>query len=96
MFTIFCCGSISFILNGLIVHRLKSLPTAGAKRLTVALVFCHIFSVVSMAILIMRLIFLAVSIFVFRNSANILDSALTNLFLSLLPAKSSSCTESDN
>ena len=51
-----------------------------------------------MAILIIGLIFLAVSTLVFSNRANILDSALTNHFLLLSPAKSllnSSCTESD-
>ena len=50
-----------------------------------------------MAILIICLIFSAVSTFVFSNKANILDSALTNIFLSLPPLKSSSnssCTES--
>ena len=46
-----------------------------------------------------RLIFPAVPFFVFSNKANILDSALTNLFLSLSLLKSSSnysCTESDS
>ena len=60
---------------------------------------CHIFSVVSMAILmILRLILSAVSTFVFSNRAKILDRTLTNCFLSMSPAKSlsnSSCTESD-
>ena len=52
-----------------------------------------------MAVLMIRLIYLAESTFVFSNKANILDSALTNHFLSLTPLKSlsnSSCTESDN
>lgn len=34
---VFCCGSISFILNGLIVLRVKPLSTSG-KRLIVSLV----------------------------------------------------------
>ena len=51
-----------------------------------------------MAILMIPLIFSAVSTLVFSNNANIFDSALTNIFLSLSPLKSlsnSSCTESD-
>ena len=51
-----------------------------------------------MAILMIRLIFSAVSTLVLSNNANIFDSALMNIFLSLSPLKSlsnSSCTESD-
>ena len=51
-----------------------------------------------MAILMIHLIFSAVSTLVLSNNANIFDSALTNIFLSLSPLKSlsnSSCTESD-
>ena len=46
----------------------------------------------------MRLIFSAVSTFVFSNNAKILDNALINRFLLLSPVKSwsnSSCTDSD-
>ena len=51
-----------------------------------------------MAILIILLIFSAVSTSVFRSSANIFDSALRNLFLSLSPlisSSNSSWTESE-
>ena len=51
-----------------------------------------------MVILMIQLIFSAVSTFVLSNNANIRDSALTNLYLSLSPltsSSSSSCTESD-
>ena len=51
-----------------------------------------------MAIFMIRLIFSAVSTFVFSNRAKDLDRALTNRFLSPSPAKSlsnSSCTESN-
>ena len=51
-----------------------------------------------MAILIILLIFSAVSTFVFRSSANIFDSVLKNLFLSLSPlisSSNSSWTESE-
>ena len=84
MFTVFCCGSTSFILNGLIVRRLKLLPPAGAKRLTLPWFFpyfnCGFYGD-------------------FNYAFDILDGVLTNLFLSLSPAKSSSnssCTGSDN
>ena len=52
-----------------------------------------------MAILMIRLIFSVVSTFVFSNKTNILDSALTNPFLSLSlcrTSSNSSCTESDS
>ena len=54
--------------------------TAGSWQVIFLLLPCsyHIFIVVSMAILIILLIFLAMLTFVFNT--NIFDSALTNLF----------------
>ena len=76
----FCCGSISFILNGSdVLCRTARLAGAG-KRVTVFLGAYSILSVVSMAILIIRLIFSAASTLALSSNANIFDSALMNLF----------------
>lgn len=94
MFTAFCSGSISFILIGQILFFLpySLLTNHSGKRsastgnlLTVALVL-----VVSIAILIMLLIFFGWSTFAFRNSAKILDNALIKRFFSLSSARRSS------
>lgn len=66
---VFCYGSISFILNG-----------SAVLCRTARLGSCRILSVVSMAILIIRLIFSTASTLVLSSNANTFDSALKNFF----------------
>ena len=95
IFTDFCSGSISFILNGLTVFHRKCIT---GKRLTVLPWFfpcseCGFYGSFDDSF-----DFLVVSTFVMSNSANIFDSGLTNLFLSLSPLRTwsnSSPTKSD-